>query len=91
MKSNFVLRKKNIMVTYCISSQCIIALLSAEDSSDLRDIVSSCLQAAGRSLWRDIDADVFFSRSGEIMLIARPASPVRMRVSAASPRLLRRR
>lgn len=79
------------MVTYCISPKCIMVILSPDDIINLRNLVSSCLKITERSLWQDIDVDIYPAGSHCMMLIARPASPKRRRVNSTSPRHARRR
>lgn len=78
------------MVTYCISPRCVVLIISCEELPSVRDFVNSCLKIKVRRLWRDIDFDVFPGLHGEIMLIARPASPELRRADSLSLRLGRR-
>lgn len=87
---HFLLRKKNIMITYCLSPDCVVIFLAHDDAVDLRRTVSSCLNASGCRVWKDIEAELYQTRSSGGMIIARPASPRRLRLSVNSPRLSKR-
>lgn len=78
------------MVTYYISPRCVVLLISREEAFEVRELVSCCLKIKTRRLWRDMEIDIFKCGSCESMLIARPGSPKRRRVSPAAPRIHRR-
>ncbi len=76
------------MVTYCISSDCVVLLLSPNESVSVRSAVDDCLCEKGLCPWRDMEAELFSCPEGRL-LIARPRSPIRQRLSPAEPRLRR--
>ena len=77
------------MVTYCISSDCVALLLPAEEGAPVRALVSDCLRSAGLRPWQDMEAELFSSPVGRL-LIARPRAPLRQRTSPSVCRLTRR-
>jgi hypothetical protein len=77
------------MVTYCISSDCVALLLEEGEPRSVRELVSDCLRRRGLPLWRSLEAELYTSCAGAL-LIARPEAPLRERLSTP-PRRLRRR
>ena len=65
-------------------------LLAAEEAVAVRSAVSACLRAKGFRPWEDMEAELYPSPGGQL-LIARPAAPLRERCPAAQARLRRRR
>lgn len=78
------------MVTYYISPRCVVMLVSRDEVFVARELVSCCLKIKARRIWRDMEIDLFRLSAGETMLIARPGSPKRRRVSTTTPRIHRR-
>ena len=76
------------MVTYCITPDCVALLLAPDEPVAVRSAVASCLCEKGLDPWQDMEAELYSCQDGRL-LIARPRSPLRQRVS--SPVRLRRR
>ena len=62
------------MVTEFVSSDGVAISLSDGESADIRGMVRLCLRSAGLRPWGDMEAELFESGSG-CLLLARPRSP----------------
>ena len=90
-KFNFVAFRKQSgvkMVTYCLSSHCIAAVFNGPPPRDLRRYLSCCLLLAGFRPWSGIEGELFVG-NGQVLLMARPRSPLRIRLGGVNPRLSR--
>lgn len=77
------------MVTYCISPDCVALLIAPEEALSVRSAVRECLRAKGFRPWSDMEAELFSSPGGRL-LIARPEAPLRERLTAPARRLRKR-
>lgn len=66
------------MVTEFVSSDSVAISLAAGESADIRSMVRLCLRSAGLRPWGDMEADLFESGSG-CLLLARPRPPLQRR------------
>ena len=62
------------MVTEFVSSDSVAISLSDGEAADIRGMVRLCLRSAGLRPWGDMEAELFESGSG-CLLLARPRSP----------------
>ncbi len=62
------------MVTEFVSSDSVAISLAAGESADIRSMVRLCLRSAGLRPWGDMEAELFESGSG-CLLLARPSPP----------------
>ena len=66
------------MVTEFVSSDSVAISLSDGEAEDIRGMVRLCLRSAGLRPWGDMEAELFESGSG-CLLLARPRSPRQQR------------
>lgn len=66
------------MVTNYVSSESMAVLLRPGEADDIRRVISLCLSSAGLKPWADIEAELFNSDDG-CLLLARPRPPLRQR------------
>lgn len=66
------------MVTEFVSSDSVAISLAAGESADIRSMVRLCLHSAGLRPWGDMEAELFESGSG-CLLLARPRPPRQQR------------
>ena len=66
------------MVTEFVSSDGVAISLADGETEDIRDMVRLCLRSAGLRPWGDMEAELFESGSG-CLLLARPRSPRQQR------------
>lgn len=62
------------MVTEFVSSDGVAISLADGETGDIRGMVRLCLRSAGLRPWGDMEAELFESGSG-CLLLARPRSP----------------
>lgn len=62
------------MVTEFVSSDSVAISLADGETADIRGMVRLCLRSAGLRPWGDMEAELFESRSG-CLLLARPCPP----------------
>ena len=62
------------MVTEFVSSDSVAISLADGETADIRGMVRLCLRSAGLRPWGDMEAELFESGSG-CLLLARPRSP----------------
>lgn len=62
------------MVTEFVSSDGVAISLADGETGDIRGMVRLCLRSAGLRPWDDMEAELFESGSG-CLLLARPRSP----------------
>lgn len=62
------------MVTEFVSSDSVAISLADGETADIRGMVRLCLRSAGLHPWGDIEAELFESGSG-CLLLARPRPP----------------
>ena len=62
------------MVTEFVSSESVAISLADGETADIRGMVRLCLRSAGLRPWGDIEAELFESGSG-CLLLARPRPP----------------
>ena len=62
------------MVTEFVSSDGVAISLADGETEDIRGMVRLCLRSAGLRPWGDMEAELFESGSG-CLLLARPRSP----------------
>lgn len=62
------------MVTEFVSSDGVAISLADGEAGDIRGLVRLCLRSAGLRPWGDMEAELFESGSG-CLLLARPPSP----------------
>ena len=66
------------MVTEFVSSDGVAISLADGETGDIRGMVRLCLRSAGLRPWGDMEAELFESGSG-CLLLARPRSPQQRR------------
>ena len=74
------------MVTEFVSSDSVAISLADGETADIRGMVRLCLRSAGLRPWGDMEAELFESGSG-CLLLARPRPP-RQRRGLLKERLL---
>lgn len=72
-KENIMQQVGYVMVTCCVSSKQLAALLAENEELNIYEAVNGCLRAAGLPPWPRVEAELF-SGVGSALLIARPAS-----------------
>ena len=66
------------MVTEFVSSDGVVISLADGETGDIRGMVRLCLRSAGLRPWGDMEAELFESGSG-CLLLARPRPPRQQR------------
>ena len=66
------------MVTEFVSPDGVAISLADGETADIRSMVRLCLRSAGLRPWGDMEAELFESRSG-CLLLARPRPPRQQR------------
>lgn len=81
--------KGYIMITYLIDRDSAAIIVRRSEMSALPSKLKEALRTLGLAAWKDVEAE-FFCGKDEVLVIARPRSPLCSRKSTSALRLRRR-